>query len=105
MSRTRSVAYGNEQVRYRSALADAVEANRRCDGIGERTLHEKVRRLLERAGTNARSSMSKINYADIQRTVTANLVALYKRSWRLGKVTMELSTQEVELCVYCSGRS
>ena len=71
------VAYGNEQVRYR-ALADAVAANRRAMELANELYTKGLGDYLNVLVTQRALFSVEDQLADSQRTVTANLVALYK---------------------------
>jgi len=71
------VAYGNEQVRYR-ALADAVAANRRAMELASELYTKGLGDYLNVLVTQRALFDVEDQLADSQRTVTANLVALYK---------------------------
>jgi multidrug efflux system outer membrane protein len=71
------VAYNNEQVRYR-ALADAVEANRRALALATELYKKGLGDYLNVLVTQRALFDIEDQLADSQRTVTANLVALYK---------------------------
>jgi multidrug efflux system outer membrane protein len=71
------VAYNNEQVRYR-ALADAVEANRRALALATELYTKGLGDYLNVLVTQRALFEVEDQLADSQRTVAANLVALYK---------------------------
>jgi len=71
------VAYNNEQVRYR-ALADAVEANRRALDLANELYTKGLGDYLNVLVTQRALFGVEDQLADSQRTVSANLVALYK---------------------------
>jgi outer membrane protein, multidrug efflux system len=71
------VAYHNEQVRYR-ALTEAVQANRRALELASELYQKGLGDYLNVLVTQRALFEVEDQLADSQRTVTANLVALYK---------------------------